>query len=174
MPMPKITIRLQQVSDAKRFYEILNNPSFIYFPVKPASIKAEKEFLATNKKLQKNNTDWNFSILLGKQVIGAVGIKINRNRNYVGEIGYFIDQKYWGRGYATHATKLADTYGFEKLNLERIEILMNPKNIGSEKVAINNGYQKEGKMRNAIKDRDGKIQNAYLYAKTKIDYQKRN
>lgn len=60
-----ISIRYQQVGDAKRFFEILNNPNFLYFPAKPKTIEAEKEFLRKNaatakrasagKKLQLGN-----------------------------------------------------------------------------------------------------------------------
>lgn len=41
--MPKIKLRLQKVSDAKRFYEILNNPCFIYLTVRPKSVATERE-----------------------------------------------------------------------------------------------------------------------------------
>ena len=50
MTLP-IKLRFQQISDAKRFVEILSNPDFIYFPAKPKTIKAEKEFL--RKTIQK-------------------------------------------------------------------------------------------------------------------------
>jgi hypothetical protein len=43
--VPKVILRNQRVSDAKRFFEILSNPNFIYFPAKPRSIEDEKNFL---------------------------------------------------------------------------------------------------------------------------------
>ena len=64
-----ITIRLQDIKDAKRFYEILNNPNFIYFPVKPKTIEEEIEFLKLNKKRIEENTQWNYTILKDDEVI---------------------------------------------------------------------------------------------------------
>ncbi len=46
----KIEIRNQRVSDAKRFFEILNNPSFKHFDAYPKSVEEEREFLRKKKK----------------------------------------------------------------------------------------------------------------------------
>jgi len=163
--MPKIKLRLQKVSDAKRFYEILKNSNFIYLNVKIKSIADEKKYLQGNLERRKANTDWGYTIIYGKEIVGGVGIKINFHRKYVGEIGYFIDEKYWGKGIASQAVKLLEPFCFKKLKLSRIEILMQPANKASEKVAVKNGYIKEGEMRKAVKGKDGKMKNCYLYAK---------
>lgn len=42
---------------------------------------------------------------------------------------------------------------------------MQPANKASEKVAIKNDYRKEGLMRKAVRNREGKMKNCYLYAK---------
>ncbi len=163
--MPKTTIRFQQVSDAKRFFEILNNPNFIYFRITTKSIADQKKWLKENPKRRKENKEWNYSILYGQEMVGGIGIKINQFRKYIGEIGYFIDEKYWGKGITTKAVKLVEKEGFKKLGLSRIEILMRPEHKASEKIAIKNGYQKEGLMKKVIKDREGKMRDSFLYAK---------
>jgi ribosomal-protein-alanine N-acetyltransferase len=160
----KIELRKQKVSDAKRIFEILNNPNFIFFNAKPNDINAEKEYLRKSIEKSKNNIEHNYAILLNGKLVGGCGIKINQHRNFIGEIGYFLDEKYWGKGITTHAVKLLEKIGFNELNLTRIEILMDPKNKASEKVAIKNGYKKEGLMKKAIKN-TGKLYDAYLYAK---------
>ena len=40
---PKVELRTQRVSDAKRFFEILNNPNFEFLSVCPESIEKEKD-----------------------------------------------------------------------------------------------------------------------------------
>jgi len=163
--MPKIKLRLQKISDAKCFYEILNNPNFVYFPARPKSIADQRKWLRKNAKRQKDNTNWNYTIIYGGKVVGGIGIKINYHRKYIGEIGYFIDEKYWGKGMASRAVKLTEAIGFKKLKLKRIEILMQPANIASEKVAIKNGYKKEGRMRKAVMAGGGEMKDCYMYAK---------
>lgn len=162
--MAKVEIRNQKISDAKRFYEILNNPHFVFFRVGPKNIEEEKIFLRQNANKRKKNIAHNYSILYNGKLIGGCGININQHRKYIGEIGYFIDEKYWSRGITTKAVKILEKIGFHKLDLKRIEIVMDIKNIASRQVAIKCGYRKEGLMKKAIKNR-GKFRDAYLYAK---------
>ncbi|MDA1196979.1 MAG: GNAT family protein [Nanoarchaeota archaeon] len=160
----KIELRNQRVSDAKRFFEILNNSNFKYFHVCPKDVESEKEFLRQNAKKRKNNLEYNYAILFNDKLVGGCGIKIDQHRTFIGEIGYFLDEECWGKGIVTKAVKILEKLGFQKLGLKRIEILMDPRNIGSEKVAIKCGYKKEGTMKKSIKDGD-KFSDAHLYAK---------
>lgn len=161
-----IELRLQKITDAKRFYEILSNSNFTYFYVQPKSVKDEKVWLKENPKRRKNNTEWNFTILYNKKVVGAIGVKINYHRKYIGEIGYFLDETYWNKGIVSKAVKLVEDICFNKLSLSRIEIVMQPQNKGSEKVAIKNKYLKEGLLKKVLKGKDGKMKDCFLYAKT--------
>ena len=56
----KVELRYQRISDAKRFFDILNNPNFQYFKVCPENIEAEKEFLRLNSEKRKNNKEFNY------------------------------------------------------------------------------------------------------------------
>ena len=165
----KIKLRKQEISDARRFYEILNNPNFIFFTACPENVKAEEEFLKQNAAKREKNLAYNYSIIHNGKLIGGCGIKIDQHRPFKGEIGYFLDETYWGKGITTEAVKKLEKIGFEDLNLERIEILMNPKNTASERIAIKCGYKKEGLLKKVI--RDGKsFADALIYAKLKQDY----
>ncbi|MDP2944244.1 MAG: GNAT family N-acetyltransferase [bacterium] len=164
--MPKVSIRYQQVKDARRFFDILTNPNFIYFRKNVKSVADQKKWLKKNPAKRKNNIEWNYTILYENKVVGGIGFKINQHRKHIGEIGYFIDEEYWGRGIAVKAVKLAEKEGFKKIGLSRIEVLMRPENKASEKVAIKSGYTKEGLLRKYVKDIKGKIHNVWLYAKT--------
>jgi len=164
----KITLRTQQVKDAKRFFEILNNPRFLFWSEKPASIKDEESFIRKNILQAKKKFTYSYTILLGKKVVGGCGIKIDQHRRHIGELGFFVDEKYWGKGIATVATQEMEKLAFEKLNLFRLVVLMNPKNLASEKVAIKCGYTKEGLMKGMLKRYKYRgFSDALLYAKIK-------
>ncbi len=165
--MGKVEIRPQIVEDAERFYEILNNDNFKYFDVRPPSIEVEKEFLKQNKQKEKNNFEYNFTILFDGVVVGAVGVKIDQHRKHIGEIGYFIDENYWGNGLAVKAVQWIENYCFNKLELKRLIIIMDTNNKASQRVATKVGYKKEGIMKNFAKTFN-KFQDAYLYAKTNV------
>lgn len=164
--MPKIELRRQRISDAERFYEILSNPNFVYWAAKPKSIEDERKFLKGNVLRAKTNFQHNFAILFDGQLVGGCGIKIDQQRTYIGEIGYFIDERHWGKGIATESVRQLEKIGFETLGLARIEIRTDPRNKASEKVAIKSGYSKEGLLIKSFKS-GNKFLDELLYAKTK-------
>lgn len=63
------------------------------------------------------------------------------------EVAYTIARDYWGRGLGTEAAQAILNYGFEKLHLDRLICLIDPENIGSQKVAekIGMNFEKEGR-----------------------------
>ncbi len=56
----------------------------------------------------------------GSRVIGNVGIRVNDPRMREANIGYELDQHYWGHGYATEAARAILAFGFESLGLHRV------------------------------------------------------
>lgn len=162
----KVKLRYQRVTDAEKIYNILNNPNFRYFHVCPKDVKGEREFLLQNLKKRKKNFSYNYTILYGGKIVGGCGIKIDQHRTFIGEIGYFLDESFWGKGITTQVVKILEKICFKELKLKRIEIRMQPENKASEKVAIKCGYKKEGTLNESIND-GGIFKDAYLYAKVK-------
>lgn len=165
-----IRLRYQQVSDARRFYEILTHPDFVWFSANPASIEAEKEFLRANRAKRRENREHNFTILLGDEIVGAVGVHIDPSRPYVGEIGYFVDRAWWGRGIASRAVGMGEEFGFRKCGLHRMELIVLKGNRASIRVAEKCGYRREGIQRGKLLH-EGKYQDAYLYAKLRTQFE---
>jgi len=163
--MKSIKIRYQQIKDARRFVEILRHPDFVDFPAKPESIEKEKQFLRQGLKLRKKGMEYGFSIIHKGQVIGAVGLKVDQHRKYIGEIGYFVDREYWGRGIASAAVGLVERFAFDRLHIRRTEIVTLKTNAASQRVAEKCGYHKEGIQKGKLRF-DGKYLDACLFAKT--------
>lgn len=163
-----VTIRYQQLGDAKRFYEILNSPNFHYFPVKPKTIKEEREFLRKNKEWREQKVWFNFTILYGDEIVGAVGVHRESHRPYCGEVGYFVDEAYWGKGIAVESVKLIEKFAFTELEMVRIEINMIKANKASARVAEKAGYKKEGIARAKLM-LNGDAYDCYVYGKSATD-----
>jgi len=165
--MTKINLRYPRVSDAANFFEILNNPNFKYLSVKVKSIKEEEKWLRLNAAKRRRREEYNYAIIFNQALVGGIGLSIDRKRPFIGEIGYFIAEKHWGKGLASQAVKLVEEIGFKKLGLRRIVILMQPANKASERVALKNHYRREGLLKKAVKDRENKFYNVWLYAKVR-------
>jgi RimJ/RimL family protein N-acetyltransferase len=65
-----------------------------------------------------------------------------------GEIGYMVAPAARGRGIAPRAVELVTRWGFDELDLLRLELRIDVENPASERVAERTGYQREGVLRN--------------------------
>jgi ribosomal-protein-alanine N-acetyltransferase len=61
------------------------------------------------------------------------------------EVAYTIAEEYWGQGLGSEAAQGILKYGFETLKLSRLISLIEPENIGSQKVAEKMGMRLEKK-----------------------------
>jgi ribosomal-protein-alanine N-acetyltransferase len=164
--MPETKIRPQELFDAERFFEIIThtNLEFIEMPIK--TLEEEKCFLRLNEAKRKANFEHNYSILYYGKVVGACGMRIDQHRPWVGEIGYFVDRDYQRKGIAAEAVRQLEKVGFERLDLQRIVILMDIRNFASERVAQKCGYEKEGIVKKIHRVGEDYF-DCFLYAKTR-------
>lgn len=147
-----ITIRPQMIRDAHDFFRIITTGNFAYFPVNVASVAAEKRFLRANVQQWRAGTAYNFSILFGDQVVGAVGIMPESGRCHNAEIGYFIDRNFHGRGFASQALRLAEEYALAHLPwIRRFQAFIVVENHASVKVVRKAGFAEEGVLRAYLK-----------------------
>ncbi len=80
-----------------------------------------------------------------------------------GEISYVLARSAWGKGYATEIAKELIRFGFNDLNLVRIQGSTHPENEASSKVLEKVGMQYEGLLR-SYKMTQGKPSDRKMYA----------
>ena len=74
------------------------------------------------------------------EFIGWCGLKYRPERNET-DLGYRFIPQYWGKGYATEASKASIRYGFETLQLRQINAMAHVENLASLKVLEKIGMQ---------------------------------
>lgn len=80
------------------------------------------------------------------------------------EIGYrLFEPDLAGRGYVTEATRLLINYLFNAYQFHRLELLMDPLNVGSERIAQKCGFTEEGTLRQAFFI-NGSIRDVKIYS----------
>lgn len=79
-------------------------------------------------------TIYRFAIILkhSDDLIGMIDLTLKNT--HVGELGYILNQAYWGRGYTTEAARIMIKYGFQTLGLTKIIATCDKRNIASYKV----------------------------------------
>lgn len=98
------------------------------------------------------------------QMIGSISLySLKRMPFSSGLIGYSVDEQFIGKGIASEAVHLVKLFGFEHVQLNRIEAFVSPRNHGSIKVLENNAFQREGLLRSLLFI-NGKWEDHYIYA----------
>lgn len=99
-----------------------------------------------NKKQQ-----YTFGIKLKEtgEFMGAIGLRLEARHNRA-ELGYWIAEPFWNRGFASEATNKVLKFGFEQLGLHKIFATHLDQNPASGKVMIKNGMIKEGVLKDHI------------------------
>lgn len=94
-----------------------------------------------------DKTDYVFGITLLKnqEYIGAMGLHANAEHNRA-EVGYWIGEPYWNKGYATEALKAVLEFGFDVLEYHKIYATHMVHNASSGKVMAKAGMIREGKL----------------------------
>jgi RimJ/RimL family protein N-acetyltransferase len=83
-------------------------------------------------------------------LLGACGLNQINPAHGVASMGYWVRSDRSGEGIATRAARLIARFGFETLGLHRIEIMMQPENRGSQRVAEKLGAVHEGECRHRV------------------------
>jgi len=86
-------------------------------------------------------------------LIGSMHLRINRAHAHA-ELGYWLGVPFWNRGYATEAARTLLHYGFESLELQRIQASHLGCNPASGRVMQKIGMQPEGVSRRAARKWD--------------------
>lgn len=63
------------------------------------------------------------------------------------EISYYVWEKYWGNGYAVEAVEGVVKFGFDVMELDRIQAIVHVKNARSQKALLKAGFIQEGLLR---------------------------
>jgi len=84
-------------------------------------------------------------------------------------LGYWIRSSRRGNGFAPRAARLAAKFGFEQLNLLRVEIVAAVENAASIKVAEKSGAHREGILRHRMTVRE-KVYDAVMFSFIRSDF----
>ena len=96
------------------------------------------------------------------ECIGQIAYFLVDNKNHFAEIEYCIGSDFQCNGYATEATKAVIAYGFEKMNLHKVQICTKTINLPSKRVIEKCGFTYEGTLRDYFYMNDEYIGRLYF------------
>ena len=97
------------------------------------------------------------------ELVGVISLTPGRDVNrYSAEVGYFVGEQYWNRGYATEALMLVVNFAQHRHGFKRLFATVFDFNLASMRVLEKAGFKKEGIMKSsAVKDE--KVIDEHLY-----------
>lgn len=104
--------------------------------------------------------------------IGTCGLVALSPEHYRAHIGYALSRDYWGRGLTTEAVRAVVSFGFEKMDLNKIVARCFPENTASERVMQKVGMSYEGTFREHLYVR-GRYRDLKVYSVLRREYQTR-
>ena len=122
-----------------------------------------RPFIGDQKAEVRKKYCWTIRLQTTGEFIGLAGMTVTADRFKMGEIWYNLMPSHWGNGYATEVAKRLIRFGFEILNLHRIEAGVATENKRSIKVLEKAGMTIEGIRRKILPIRGDWVDN-YHYA----------
>ena len=84
-----------------------------------------------------------FAVCHNEEFIGVIGV-VHEPEHERAELGYWLGQPYWNKGYMTAAADMAIAYAFTVLGVQKIYARCFSDNPGSARVLEKNGFVREG------------------------------
>lgn len=147
-----ISLRPIVNSDKERLAVLMNNQNVSMYMSNrvpfPYSEKDAESFL----ELIKNSPGHHFyAVTLNSELIGGAGLhpqSLNHSKNI--ELGYWLGEQYWNKGYTTEVVTKMIEKAFSLPDINKIFARTFEGNIASEKVLLKNGFILEGTLKQNI------------------------
>ncbi len=170
----RLILRPPQYSDWSDWVEVrFRNFKFLQpfepeWPKKCLNNGFFKRRLAHQQKCWQSDTGQYF-ILIRKEdnaLIGGVNFNnITRGAAHCASFGYWLDERHQGCGYMREALTRMIKYGFEEMNLHRIDASTLLHNTRSKNLLLRSGFQQQGVGEKYLKI-NGEWQDHYLFGLT--------
>lgn len=127
------------------------------------------QFILNQYENNKQVAPWGIEFKENGRLIGTINFVAWQPKHHSAELGYVLSPDYWGKGITTEATKKVIEYGFEEMDLIRIQARCFLENIGSSRVMEKAGMTFEGISRKAAFIK-GKHQDLKVYSILKDEF----
>jgi [ribosomal protein S5]-alanine N-acetyltransferase len=168
----RLILREVTKADADDMLTYLSDPDVVkHMGLEPfRSVEDAYDEIAWYESIVNNGTGirWGITLKDDKRVIGSCGFLNRVLKHYRSEVGFELSKEYWGKGIAREALEAVVKYGFKNMELERVEALIEPANLPSQRLVEKTGFQREGLLRH-YEYTCGTFDDLYIYSLLKED-----
>jgi RimJ/RimL family protein N-acetyltransferase len=161
-----VGVRPWRDGDVDAIFAACQDPEIAkWIPIPVPYTKGEaREYVKRTKHGWRNRTDAFFAIVdaATDAVRGSIGLRLHGDGRAT--VGYWVAREARGRGIATRALKLVSAWALDEAGLARLELMAEPINAASCKVAERAGYEREGVLRSYLQTRSRGRRDLVLYS----------
>lgn len=148
---PRLLLRQILTSDAQAMYDWQQDPQVMRFlgrdPDRTLADATTRIDLITRNLRDEEGIMWGLVRRDTGTFIGTAGLWRWVKANRYAEIGYQMASAHWGQGLMTEALRPVVRFGFQRMDLHRIEANTDPDNLASSRILQKLGFQQEARLR---------------------------
>lgn len=149
----RIHLRGFEAADIEQVFKGLSHPKIIkHYGVSYSTLEATREQMDWFEKIYKEKTGiwWAITSIQNKiEILGACGFNDWNKKHHHAEMGYWLFPEYQRKGFMSEAMELIVPYGFNIMDLHRIEAVVEPENLASIWLLEKLGFMQEAVFREA-------------------------
>jgi RimJ/RimL family protein N-acetyltransferase len=145
---PRLLLREFVEEDWEAVLAYQSDPLYLRYYAWTRRTEAEvREFVGSfvTQQQEQPRTRFQLAVVLKAdgRLIGNCGVRVTDASRREGSLGFELDSRYWGQGYATEAARALVRFGFEVLGLQRLWAECVAENVGSARVLEKLGMREE-------------------------------
>jgi len=150
----QLKLEMTSVKHSEGLYAAINNSrehlsAFLPWVDKMQTVNDFRDYIKQCELAYKEKREVSFVMLYEDTPVGRIGLHHMNLQNRNASVGYWLTKNSEGKGIVMRSCKELLAYGFEVLDLHRIELKAAVENLRSLAVAEKLGFIKEGILREA-------------------------
>ena len=137
---PRLILRPMSMTDAKDMFDYASKPENLVYVFPAHQNLAETRATITTLFMKEPLGKWAMELKSASVMIGTITFVKLDEKARTAEVGYTLNQRYWGQGLMTEAVRTLAEISLTEFGLRYLDIVVDSENIGSCKVAEKSGF----------------------------------
>lgn len=148
-----VRLRAREPGDEPLLYRWFNDPEVTeHLTVRyPVSHEQERDYIEHAGAINYERASFAVETISEGRLIGGTGLEKSSPENRRATLGIALgDKQFWNGGYGTDTMRVVCRFGFETMNLHRIDLEVYARNARARRVYEKVGFHQEGVLRQAV------------------------
>jgi RimJ/RimL family protein N-acetyltransferase len=172
----RLLLRQIQPNDVEALFALLSDQQAMeFYGSEPhQSLNDTRELIGQTQAryVQREGLRWGITFQGEDKLIGSCGLNRFDPSFHRAETGYALNRTFWGKGIMFEAMSALLTYGFDALELHRIEAVIDIANERSKHLLLKLGFTYEGNLRERYAFRD-RFEDEHYFGLLKEEWHRR-